>query len=107
MKFAVLSLSICLTMPLVRAQGTLADYQRGQKLQSATRGLVVNVPGTANWIGGSHRFWYSRSVKGGTEFMLVDAATSTKNAAFDHEKLAAAINKASGGNYTEIGRAHV
>ena len=41
-------------------QGTLADYQRGQGLQSKARGLLVNVPGPANWIGDSGHFWYSR-----------------------------------------------
>ena len=59
---------------LALAQGTLADYQRGQGLQTKAQGLVVNVPGTPNWIGDSDRLWYSRAVKGGTEFVIVDAA---------------------------------
>ncbi len=84
------------------SQGTLADYQRAQGLQSKARGLVVNAPGAANWIGDSHRFWYSKSVKGGTEFVLAEAATGTKKPAFDHDKLAAAISAASGGRYTGL-----
>ena len=44
----------------------------------------------------SNHFWYSKSVKGGTEFILVDATTATKKAAFDQEKLAAAISAVSG-----------
>jgi dienelactone hydrolase len=87
---------------LVRAQGTLADYQRAQDLQRKARGLVVDVPGPAEWIGNSNHFWYSKSVKGGTEFMLVDAVAATKKPAFDHEKLAAAISAASGGKYTAL-----
>src|ERR1017187_8958713 len=79
----------------LRAQGTLADYQRGQA-------LVVDVPGAANWIGATDHFWYTRSVKGGTEFVLVDAGGATKKAAFDHEKLAAAISAASGKPYTAL-----
>ena len=78
------------------AQGTLADYERAQGLQAKARGLVVNVPGTPAWIGKSEHFWYSRSVKGGTEFMIVDAEAGTKKLAFDHEKLAAAISSATG-----------
>src|ERR1039458_6187725 len=70
----------------LRAQGTLADYQRGQVLAEKSQGLVVDVPGAANWIGATDHFWYTRSVKGGTEFVLVDAGGATKKAAFDHEK---------------------
>ncbi len=88
--------------PAVWAQGTLADYQRAQGLQAKARGLVVNSPGAATWIGDSEHFWYTRSVKGGTEFMYVDAASGTKKPAFDHEKLAAAISAAAGHTYTAL-----
>src|SRR5689334_18694516 len=81
-------------------QGTLADYERGQALQAKARGLVVNTPGNMTWIGDSDHLWYPRSVKGGTEFMLVDAGAGTKKLAFDHAKLAAAISSATGKNYT-------
>jgi hypothetical protein len=84
------------------AQGTLADYQRSQSLQTKARGLVVNAPGAATWIASSDHFWYPRTVKGGTEFVLVDAASGTKKPAFDHDKLAAAISSASGGEYTGL-----
>src|SRR5258705_11037678 len=84
------------------AQGTLADYQRGQQLQTKARGLVVNAPASPNWIGQSDRFWYSKSVKGGTEFVLVDAVAGSKKPAFDHEKLAMAISTASGSKYTGL-----
>ena len=56
----------------------------------------------ANWIGETDHFWYARSVKGGTEFVLVDAGAATKKPAFDHEKLAAAISSASGKTYTAL-----
>ena len=84
------------------AQGTLADYQRGQELQRKSRRLLVNAPGPANWIGESDHFWYYRAVQGGTEFLLVDATTAAKTPAFDHDKLAAAISTASGGHYTGL-----
>jgi dienelactone hydrolase len=81
------------------AQGTLADYQRGQELQTKASELVVNAPGAPNWIGTSDRFWFAKSVKGGTQFVLVDADGKTKKPAFDHDKLAGAISTASGQHY--------
>jgi dipeptidyl aminopeptidase/acylaminoacyl peptidase len=102
LSIATLCIGLAFASGVCRAQGTLADYERAQKLQTSTRGLVVNVPGTPNWIGESSHFWYTRSVKGGTEFMLVDAAAGTKKLAFDHDKLATAINGASGGHYTGL-----
>ena len=96
---------VLLVTPLIAcgfAQGTLADYQRGQELRAKTRDMVVHLPGPPTWIGDSSRFWYSRSVAGGHEFLLVDADSAEKKAAFDHEKLAAAINTASGGHYTAL-----
>ncbi len=82
------------------AQGTLADYERAQGLQAKARGLVVNQPGAANWIGESDRFWYAKTVRGGSEFVLVDAVTAVKKPPFDHDKLAAAINAVTGGHFT-------
>ena len=87
------------TAPAMLGQGTLADYQRAQELQAKASGLVVNTPGPVTWIGASERFWYPRAVKGGTEFVLVDAAAGSKQLAFDHDKLAAAISTATGHPY--------
>jgi hypothetical protein len=84
------------------AQGTFADYQRAQGLQAKARGLVTGTPGAATWIGDSGQFWYSRTVQGGSEFLMVDAAAATKKPAFDHDKLATAINAATGGHYTGL-----
>jgi len=87
---------------LLYAQGTLADYQRAQDVTPKARRLVVNTPGPATWIGNSGHFWYSRSVKGGTEFTLVDANSGTKKPAFDHDKLATGISTATGKKYTGL-----
>jgi dienelactone hydrolase len=94
--------ALLLGLGRVRAQGTLADYQRGQALARTSQGLVTDVPGAANWIGETDHFWYSRSVKGGTEFVLVDAGAATRKPAFDHEKLAAALSSAMGKSYTAL-----
>jgi dipeptidyl aminopeptidase/acylaminoacyl peptidase len=85
-----------------QAQGTVADYERARGLREKFQGLAVNVPGPANWIEGRNRFWYRKSVKGGNEFVLVDVQSLTKQPAFDHEKLAAALSTASGGKYTAV-----
>jgi hypothetical protein len=71
---------------LTSAQATLEDYRRGQELQTKARGLVVNLPGTPNWIDGANHFWYSRAVTGGTEFLIVDAVGAAKKPAFDHDR---------------------
>ena len=97
----ILNLLIAIsTGATLHAQGTLADYQRAHDLQTKVRDLVVNIPGPAHWIGDSHHFWYAHSVKGGAEYMLVDADAGTKKIAFDHEKLSGAISKAAGQKYT-------
>jgi hypothetical protein len=76
------------------AQGTIADYQRAMGLRDKYQRLAVSVPEAATWIEKTTRFWYRRSVKGGTEFVVMDAATQTKRPAFDHEKLATALTLA-------------
>ena len=86
----------------LHAQGTLADYQRAAQLKSKARGLIVGAPGDATWIGKTDHFWYTRSVQGGTEFVLVDAAAGTKKLAFDHDKLASAISAAAGQKFTGL-----
>ena len=80
-------------------QGTLADYERAAGLREAAQALAVNVPERPNWIGTTSRFWYRKSVKGGQEFVAVDASTLEKKPAFDHEKLAASLSTASGQKY--------
>ncbi|MFH0992346.1 MAG: DPP IV N-terminal domain-containing protein [bacterium] len=78
------------------SQGTLKDYQRANGLRNQVRNLAYHSLDRATWIDSTHQFWYSRSVKGGKEFMLVDADKRTTNPAFDHTKLAASLSKASG-----------
>src|SRR4249919_206405 len=84
------------------AQGTAADYARANGLRAKYEGLVVNVPGPATWIDKTDRFWYRRMVKGGSEFIIVDAETQQKRPAFDHEKIAASLTTATGTPYTAL-----
>ena len=84
------------------AQGTAADYERAMGLRSKYQGLALNVPEAGRWVDKTHRFVYRRSVRGGFEFVQVDADKGTKAPAFDHERLATALSKASGGKYTAV-----
>ena len=100
---SITAAAICLlSFVPVYAQGTLADYQRGHDLRAKAKDLVVNSPGPATWINNSDRFWYPKSVKGGTEFVLVDAEAGSKKPAFDQDRLAAAISSAVGKPYTAL-----
>src|ERR1700723_758052 len=84
------------------AQGTLADYQRAHELRARSLDLVVNTPGPATWVRPSHHFWYPKTVKGATEFVLVDADRAPRKAPFDQDRLAAAISTATGHPYTGL-----
>jgi dipeptidyl aminopeptidase/acylaminoacyl peptidase len=51
---------------------------------------------TPHWFNDNTMFWYVNNLKGGTkEFILVDADKGTRQPAFDHAKLAAALSKSS------------
>lgn len=87
---------------LTRAQGTPADYTRALLMRNRFQALAANVPERANWIEKTTRFWYRKSVKGGNEFVLVDAETLAKKPAFDHERLAVSLSAASGEKLTAV-----
>lgn len=93
-----------LSLPAMTVHGevTRADYERALGLRERYRGLVTNQVESATWIGKTHRFVYRRSVKGGHEFVLVDAETSQRQSPFDHARLADALNKASGGRFAAL-----
>ena len=92
--FAGLVFALFVSVLPAQAQGTIADYQRAMGLRDKYQGLAANVPEPATWIEKTPRFWYRRSVKGGNEFVVVDATTQAKRPAFDHEKMAAALTSA-------------
>ena len=83
-------------------QGTTDDYKRAGALRPKYEAAAVGMAEPGNWIGKTTRLWYRRSVKGGYEFVLADAATRERRAAFDHERLAQTLNKATGRKYTPV-----
>jgi dipeptidyl aminopeptidase/acylaminoacyl peptidase len=75
------------------AQGTAADYVRADSLQERARGKVLRANVQPRWIGQTARFWYRNDRPGGRrEFILVDPDRASRARAFDHARMAAALN---------------
>ncbi|MGA8112177.1 MAG: DPP IV N-terminal domain-containing protein [Actinocatenispora sp.] len=78
---------------------TTQDYQAAEQLlrRPARPGeLVVGDKIRPQWIDGGSRFWCAVSNGVGRRFVLVDPAAGTREPAFDHTRLAAALSGASG-----------
>ena len=55
---------------------------------------------TPHWFAENKFFWYRNDLSGSTrEFILINAEHGTRKAAFDHQKLAEALSKATGKQY--------
>lgn len=82
--------------------GALADRRDETRMQRRGRfGFpergVYKARITPHWFHNDTRFWYRNDLRGGAkEFILVDAEGGTRQPAFDHQKLAAALSKAAG-----------
>jgi dipeptidyl aminopeptidase/acylaminoacyl peptidase len=75
----------------------LQRYKDMMLLDSTARNSTFKMRVQANWQAGGNSFWYSNTLKGDqAEYILVDAAKGTKQAAFDHARLATALAGASG-----------
>jgi len=96
LRHRVLVLCAAAMLPAIAfAQGTLEDYQRAERFLTANvRKLVFEGQVGANWIGRSSRFWYRNDKPDGKEFILVDAEAATRAPAFDHQRLAAGLSRA-------------
>src|SRR5262249_21560229 len=69
--------------------------------QPTTQSKVYRDQVTPHWFADDTKFWYRNDLKGGTkEFILVDAEKSSRGKAFDHGKLATALSKAAGKEYS-------
>ncbi|HVQ42131.1 MAG TPA: hypothetical protein VMS54_07995, partial [Vicinamibacterales bacterium] len=84
-----------------RANVTLADYTRALGLQAKYTGQALNVASTPVWLS-SGKFWYSKTVKGGKSFVLVDPAAPSLKPAFDHQRLAVALSTALAKPFTAV-----
>ncbi len=89
--------------PASTGQETVADpaevmraaYRRAERFTDANRSNYILNPSVApNWFGGNDEFWYLRQLPGAKkEFLRVSAQTGETQPAFDHELVAAAINR--------------
>src|ERR1022692_1856266 len=90
-----------LALPLVsqRRVFTADDYARAEKFMTYnTPPLVLRSGVRATWLA-DERFWYRNTIAEGNEFILVDPVKKTRQPAFDHIKLAAALSTAASANY--------
>ncbi len=74
-------------------QFTVADYEKAAAhMDRSLYGLVYNQVSESNFVGENYLV-YNTTNKEGRKFILVDAITKTKTAAFEHQKLADALSK--------------
>ncbi|MBC8373768.1 MAG: prolyl oligopeptidase family serine peptidase [Planctomycetes bacterium] len=79
------------------AQGTRSDYKRAEALQRRTANTVFKNRVEPHWFADNAQFWYRNKLRGGKrEFIVVDAVKGSRGPAFDHDKVAAALSKATG-----------
>src|SRR3546814_15785542 len=81
--------------------------------------LIRNADIVPKWLGDTGRFWYRKQTANGSQIVAVDTTTGSRQPAFDHAAVAAALNKALAPeaplsadaldpqNLQQIGRAHV
>ena len=78
---------------------TAKDYEHAESFLSYnTEPLIDRAAVRPNWLPGD-KFWYRVLTPQGSEFVLVDPAKKKRMAAFDHQKLAAALSAATGKSY--------
>ena len=72
------------------------DYARAERRLSAhTDALVLRADVRPRWLADG-RFWYANRIAGGREYVLVDPTRRTRERAFDHGLMAAALGAAAG-----------
>ena len=73
---------------------TAADYARAERLMTYnTAQLVSGGAVSPTWLP-DDRFWYRNATREGWEFVLVDPVRKTRQRAFDHALIAAALTRA-------------
>jgi dipeptidyl aminopeptidase/acylaminoacyl peptidase len=107
LKLVMLATSFVTTISVIAQQRaadpprtiTTEDYARAEKLMGYnTASLVFRSGIRPGWLP-DDRFWYRLSTAEGSEFLLVDPAKATRQPAFDHAKIAAALSAAAGASY--------
>ena len=100
-KIVLVAFVVLASRGLSRAQssapdGSLDSPQQRRGFGPPERG-IYKARITPHWFTNNIEFWYRNDLRGGAkEFILVDADKGTRQRAFDHDKLAAALAKAGG-----------
>ncbi|MFI5281453.1 MAG: DPP IV N-terminal domain-containing protein, partial [Gemmatimonadales bacterium] len=103
MRTSVLLALLCAAaLPAVGQQPrvlTTDDYARAERFMGYnTNPLVSGGAVRPTWLA-DERFWYRNQTADGSEFVLVDPARKTRERAFDHAKIAAALSHAADTTY--------
>jgi hypothetical protein len=79
---------------------TTKDYEHAESFMSYNTGqLIDRADVRPNWLPGD-KFWYRVLTAQGSEFIMVDPVKKSREAAFDHNKLAEVLSAAAGSKYT-------
>src|SRR5690625_145934 len=85
----------------VEGQGTLdADHHSHEINDAVRRAVLHQMIGQPRWRGDSNPFWYRRSVRGGSQFIRLNADQEIQELAFDPERLAGVLSEKSGEEFT-------
>jgi hypothetical protein len=77
---------------IANAQGTKADYDRANHLYWSTFGWVYHTRVVPHWTADGNAFWYVSIGPGySRRYWWVDAVAGTRQPAFNHDRLAAAL----------------
>jgi dipeptidyl aminopeptidase/acylaminoacyl peptidase len=91
---ATIVLVVLLTR-MAMGQGGREDYQRAAALREVTQNKVCRDRVTPNWLSDNERFWYRIEIGAQRhEYWLVDASQGEQKYAFDHARLAEALQSA-------------
>ena len=99
---ALVVLPAAQTQTQTQTEAVDADYERAMSLRDRVEDTVHDVVQQTTWIEDTTQFWYRKTVDGGRQFVLVDAAAATKAPAFDHARLAEGLSEAADETYTAV-----
>jgi dipeptidyl aminopeptidase/acylaminoacyl peptidase len=90
---------VCVLTANAQQPLTTQDYQRAEsRLSYGTEPYIDHASVRAEWLPGD-KFWYRTLTADGSEFIVVDPIKKSRSAAFDQDKLAAALSSAAGKQY--------
>ncbi|HEY5392397.1 MAG TPA: DPP IV N-terminal domain-containing protein, partial [Hanamia sp.] len=98
----VIFIAITVSANAQQSQNALptSDYAHAEQFLSYNVAPYVDHESVRpNWISNDH-FWFRDMTANGSDFILVDPEKGTRKPAFDQQKLAASLSKATGNTYT-------